>query len=216
MHVCSGGRLAIWPLAFISILLILVIMKLTHASADPEVVIYTGGLVAFFIWIAMNIVSLIKSMYHARGLSNVEEMIATRTPIQNIMATQSSPRVRVAHPVAETVMAQRRQYRHGTRLVIPFCRNAQIARLAMRALPPVQRFTQDEIAGSILCECPICMEKFNDGELIQPFGFCDHEFHSSCLIPWLHSGNTTCPVCRKDLTISIHARGTQRHEDAMM
>lgn len=43
------------------------------------------------------------------------------------------------------------------------------------------------------------MEEFKKGELIQPFGLCAHEFHSSCLNSWLHGGKTTCPVCRQNL-----------------
>jgi hypothetical protein len=67
----------------------------------------------------------------------------------------------------------------------------------VRSLPPVKSF-QDEKN----MDCPICMEEFKKGELIQPFRVCNHQFHVSCLFSWLHNqGKTTCPVCRQDLFI---------------
>jgi hypothetical protein len=67
----------------------------------------------------------------------------------------------------------------------------------IRSLPPVKSF-QDEKN----MDCPVCMEEFKKGELIQPFRVCNHEFHVSCLFLWLHNqGKTTCPVCRQDLFI---------------
>jgi hypothetical protein len=67
----------------------------------------------------------------------------------------------------------------------------------IRSLPPVKSF-QDEKN----MDCPVCMEEFKKGELIQPFRVCNHEFHVSCLFSWLHNqGKTTCPVCRQDLFI---------------
>jgi hypothetical protein len=66
----------------------------------------------------------------------------------------------------------------------------------IRSLPPVKSFLDDEN----IMDCPICMEVFKKGELIQPFKVCNHEFHVSCLFSWLHrEGKTTCPVYRKDL-----------------
>jgi hypothetical protein len=67
----------------------------------------------------------------------------------------------------------------------------------IRSLPPVKSFHDDKNM-----DCPICMEEFKKGELIQPFRVCSHEFHVSCLFSWLHNqGKTTCPICRQDLFI---------------
>jgi len=71
-----------------------------------------------------------------------------------------------------------------------------IAEIAMRSLPPVKSFDGDQNK-----DCPICMEEFEKGELIQSFGVCAHEFHTPCLNSWLLGGKTTCPVCRHDLLI---------------
>jgi hypothetical protein len=65
----------------------------------------------------------------------------------------------------------------------------------IRSLAPVKSFHDDENM-----DCPICMEEFKKGELIQPFGICNHKFHISCIFLWLDSeGKTTCPICRQDL-----------------
>jgi hypothetical protein len=76
--------------------------------------------------------------------------------------------------------------------------NKEITRSAIiRLLPPVKSFLDDENNKDY---CPICLERFKKGVLIQPFRVCNHEFHVSCLFLWLHDqGKTTCPVCRQDL-----------------
>jgi hypothetical protein len=69
----------------------------------------------------------------------------------------------------------------------------------IRSLPPAKSFHDDKNM-----DCPICMEEFKKGELIQPFRVCNHEFHVSCLFSWLHNqGKTTCPICRQDLFSTI-------------
>jgi hypothetical protein len=76
--------------------------------------------------------------------------------------------------------------------------NKEITRSAIiRLLPPVKSFLDDENNKDY---CPICLDVFKKGALIQPFRVCNHEFHVSCLFLWLHDqGKTTCPVCRQDL-----------------
>jgi hypothetical protein len=44
--------------------------------------------------------------------------------------------------------------------------------------------------------CSICYDSAV-GESIVTLP-CNHDFHMSCIIPWLRS-NTTCPLCRRDL-----------------
>ncbi|KAG5098529.1 hypothetical protein JHK82_048383 [Glycine max] len=73
----------------------------------------------------------------------------------------------------------------------------------MRALPPITCFHDVETTRS-QCDCPICIQEFKNEELIQPFGRCVHEFHSSCVNSWLLGGKTTCPVCRKELSITMY------------
>jgi len=45
--------------------------------------------------------------------------------------------------------------------------------------------------------CSICLESLNENDkhIIEE---CKHEFHNVCLISWLRSGNTSCPICRNN------------------
>ena len=173
------GRLALWPLLLTSIVVMLCITKLTHESS--QLIFHLGGLVSFFVWVAINMVLLMRSEDHERDHNNTPE---NEMIIREYRATRTTPPV---------------EGFQGT----------EIARLAIKALPPVKSFNdEDKTNGSQSVDCPICMEVFKNGELIQPFGLCVHEFHSSCINSWLHSGKTTCPLCREDLATSIHARGT--------
>ncbi|KAG4931295.1 hypothetical protein JHK86_048256 [Glycine max] len=115
--------------------------------------------------------------------------------------TQSTLPTTPTHIVLERVRDQMEPYWHEEQL-LSFVPRAYIARISMRALPPVTCFCDDETTGS-KHDCPICIEEFKNGELIQPFGVCVHEFHSSCINSWLLSGKTTCPVCRKELIYLI-------------
>ncbi|MED6194607.1 hypothetical protein PIB30_030101 [Stylosanthes scabra] len=110
----------------------------------------------------------------------------------------------------ERLMAHQREYVDYSRLQQhtrpqhnddDFSAKISIVRKALRVLPPVKSFiVEDKSNGcSDMLECSICMEVFKVGELIQPLGLCSHQFHSSCLYSWLHSGKSTCPLCRVDL-----------------
>ena len=45
--------------------------------------------------------------------------------------------------------------------------------------------------------CAICLEALseNDKHVIEE---CNHEFHNKCIISWLRSGNSSCPICRNN------------------
>ncbi|MED6159789.1 hypothetical protein PIB30_045465 [Stylosanthes scabra] len=90
----------------------------------------------------------------------------------------------------------------------PFSRSKRIARLALKALPQAKMFKEEEedangLAGQRVDCCSICFEEFKNGELIQPFGACVHEFHSNCINSWLHCGKISCPLCRANLATFV-------------
>ncbi|RDY09679.1 hypothetical protein CR513_05922, partial [Mucuna pruriens] len=58
---------------------------------------------------------------------------------------------------------------NGQDQVLSFVPKAYIARMAMRALPPVTCFRGYDETNEYQRDCPICMEEFINGELIQPF-----------------------------------------------
>jgi hypothetical protein len=92
-----------------------------------------------------------------------------------------------------------RRRSHRTNSEMCFETRAEIANWAIRSLPPVKRF--ECCQEDIIMHCPICMEEFKRGSLIQSFGVCAHEFHTACLNSWLQRGKSTCPVCRLDLFV---------------
>ncbi|KAI4324004.1 hypothetical protein L6164_023571 [Bauhinia variegata] len=65
------------------------------------------------------------------------------------------------------------------------------------AMPP-QKIFKSETTG-FKDQCVFCLEEFKNGELVQPFPICNHEFHASCINTWLNGGKTTCPICRFSL-----------------
>ncbi|KAF7836376.1 RING-H2 finger protein ATL57-like [Senna tora] len=76
------------------------------------------------------------------------------------------------------------------------------SRLFTMALPPLKSFSSDdnnETTLSSSAQCVVCLEEFKNGEMIQPFPSCGHEFHVSCIRSWLNGGNITCPICRFSL-----------------
>lgn len=42
--------------------------------------------------------------------------------------------------------------------------------------------------------CSVCLEQVNEGELVRSLP-CLHQFHNSCIDPWLRQ-QATCPVCK--------------------
>lgn len=101
----------------------------------------------------------------------------------------------------QSVRASMNHDRRHARVDMSFDTRAEIARRAIRVLPPFKTFKGDQITY-----CPICKEEFKKGELIQPFSLCAHEFHSSCLNSWLFGGKTTCPICRQNLSTVVHTK----------
>ena len=92
--------------------------------------------------------------------------------------------------------AERRQIPPG------FYQSGQVARLvftSLRILPPLESFKSSGKTNGLEDECAICLEEFKNGELVQPFPKCNHQFHASCINSWVHGGKFTCPVCRCSL-----------------
>lgn len=47
--------------------------------------------------------------------------------------------------------------------------------------------------------CVVCLDEFTDGDKIRRLPQCGHEFHSSCIDPWLMTRKRYCPMCKADV-----------------
>lgn len=74
--------------------------------------------------------------------------------------------------------------------------------------PVVVRPTQEQIdAGTQLQQagatdeenvCPVCQERYTEGQALRRITHCSHTFHKACIDEWLNQ-NVHCPVCRHDI-----------------
>lgn len=62
-------------------------------------------------------------------------------------------------------------------------------------MKPISLF--DDETNNNLNTCSICLEILNENDK-HVLEECQHEFHNDCLISWLRSGNTSCPICRNN------------------
>jgi len=47
-------------------------------------------------------------------------------------------------------------------------------------------------------ECPICLNEFDDGDVVRRLGVCGHSFHKSCIDLWLLR-RADCPLCKRHI-----------------
>ncbi|QHN99342.1 hypothetical protein HN51_034504 [Arachis hypogaea] len=162
-------------------------------TEDSNLIVLLSSIATLILYIFISVVgSLLRTLIDDR--SRVPEASTTTE-------TEERRQIRDTIVMDHIVRLMAHQREHQTRL--QFNGDSAVitmGRKALRVLPPVKSFVvEDKSSGCSPLECSICMEVFKDGELIQPLGLCPHQFHSSCLYSWLHSGKSTCPLCRVDL-----------------
>ncbi|KAI9749093.1 MAG: hypothetical protein M1835_001640 [Candelina submexicana] len=52
-------------------------------------------------------------------------------------------------------------------------------------------------------ECVVCLEEYVDGQSRVMSLPCGHEFHATCITPWLTTRRRTCPICKGDVVRSM-------------
>ncbi|KAI8333288.1 hypothetical protein EDC96DRAFT_526073 [Choanephora cucurbitarum] len=83
---------------------------------------------------------------------------------------------------------------------------SQMAALKRRML------TQQELLdGYSSNECTICTETYDDKLELTELP-CSHEYHSACIRQWLRI-NSTCPICRQTLAVSISNHSVEFMDD---
>ncbi|CAD6235049.1 unnamed protein product [Miscanthus lutarioriparius] len=53
-------------------------------------------------------------------------------------------------------------------------------------------------AGKGALECAVCLNEFDDNEMLRLLPKCPHVFHPDCIDTWLTS-HVTCPICHANL-----------------
>lgn len=55
---------------------------------------------------------------------------------------------------------------------------------------------------AVTCECPVCMEDFQEGDAVRRLPGCNHVFHRDCIDLWL-SRSADCPMCKQNVSRSL-------------
>ncbi|CAG8537600.1 13609_t:CDS:2 [Ambispora leptoticha] len=58
--------------------------------------------------------------------------------------------------------------------------------------------------------CSICLEEFQDGEILRLLPNCSHLYHTDCVDKWLNTKSSQCPLCKKDCTPAEIAKKRQK------
>lgn len=69
---------------------------------------------------------------------------------------------------------------------------------AIKALPEVSHKSSGSLAVQDDDQCCICLERFEDGEIVKVLPPCNHFYHPRCVDKWL-TAHATCPLCRASL-----------------
>lgn len=67
------------------------------------------------------------------------------------------------------------------------------------------------VGGSKLC-CAICIDEFEVGNRVRKLP-CLHQFHDSCVDPWLINHNRLCPICKRDVLLATPTRNANRSSE---
>ncbi|KAF7722886.1 Cullin-associated NEDD8-dissociated protein 1 [Apophysomyces ossiformis] len=78
--------------------------------------------------------------------------------------------------------------------------NAQKDKLPVEQRVDMEATEQQPAASCISSDdvtCVICLEGFNIGDVVRELP-CEHEYHCTCIDPWLTSKAAECPLCKYD------------------
>jgi hypothetical protein len=79
---------------------------------------------------------------------------------------------------------------------------------------PATTTTERLFTTTMSTGCSICIDDFEEGEIIRLLPRCGHAFHTECILPWLTEKQGCCPTC-KALVIcpEVASEETKENED---
>lgn len=75
---------------------------------------------------------------------------------------------------------------------------AGLDRTIIREIPAFP-FRSVEARRRSFCGCTVCLNEFQEQDLLRVLPTCSHAFHSDCIDMWLQS-NSRCPLCRTSIS----------------
>ncbi|KAL3717325.1 hypothetical protein ACJRO7_008839 [Eucalyptus globulus] len=75
---------------------------------------------------------------------------------------------------------------------------AGLDRTIIREIPAFP-FRSIEAKRRSFCGCTVCLNEFQEQDLLRVLPTCSHAFHSDCIDMWLQS-NSRCPLCRTNIS----------------
>ncbi|CAK7235681.1 hypothetical protein SBRCBS47491_009378 [Sporothrix bragantina] len=110
---------------------------------------------------------------------------AVASPLTSPTGSPSPPSL---EPTLTTPLLQRPRSRTTTG--VPGDERRVTITLPQAAPHPPSRYFQ--------AECVVCLDEYVAGDRVMSLP-CGHEFHESCITPWLTTRRRTCPICKSDV-----------------
>nr|XP_016432385.1 PREDICTED: RING-H2 finger protein ATL16-like [Nicotiana tabacum] len=73
---------------------------------------------------------------------------------------------------------------------------------------PVFQYKKREENTTTSCECVVCLNEFQEDEMLRVIPNCGHVFHIDCIDIWLQN-NANCPLCRISISLSKNTTNSQ-------
>jgi Ring finger domain len=163
----------------------------TIRSTGKRVMLVAGTMVIALLALATLLLSCTTCVYLSGGFSKFPRVLRARGDAggrQDALAPVAN--VALANPVAEYRQALNGAAAEHTSLTRP-----QIDKLVEK-MPTAGCDSASEV-------CSVCLEGGVEASPLKPRAVllpsCDHFFHAKCISVWLSRGETSCPVCRRDI-----------------
>ncbi|XP_059664401.1 RING-H2 finger protein ATL16-like [Cornus florida] len=107
-------------------------------------------------------------------------------------------------PLQRFSMSRARRSEDPLMAYSPSFQNRGLDELLINEIPTFQYIRGEGTEDKSLCKCVVCLNEFQEQDVLRVLPSCSHAFHLDCIDIWLQS-NANCPLCRSSIS------GTTRH-----